>query len=82
MDSHLLVTGDNEQEAVTVGLQKLSKSNGARFDIPEGFEKCKDGDEFYYFISDHRSWAYLLGMEGYVKIHKSKIVDLFVTIMN
>jgi len=44
--------------------------------------KWKDGDEFYFFTSDKRSWSELRGRQGYVLIRKKQVVDVMLTRMN
>lgn len=40
------------------------------------------GDEFYYFTSDERSWAYLTGVRGYILIRRNEIIGGIVTGVN
>lgn len=42
----------------------------------------KQGDELYFFRSDHRSWGELRGREGYVAIRGDKVTGSLVTEMN
>jgi hypothetical protein len=44
--------------------------------------RYQEGDEFYFFRSDERSWADLCGHEGYVLIHGNEQIGQIVTSMN
>ncbi len=38
-----------------------------------------DGDEFYFFRTEKRSWDALVGFEGYLLLRKGEIVDVLAT---
>jgi len=83
-----LTVAQVEQES----LDQLNKSG--RTDIPPGpfgfigddwvrlRSNYREGDEFYFFRSDERSWAYLRGGEGYILIRGNEEVGRIVTSMN
>jgi hypothetical protein len=44
--------------------------------------KYKDGDEFFYYLSDPLSWNYLRGESGYILIRQNKVVGKIVGIIS
>ena len=46
------------------------------------YHNYKEGDEIYFFKSDDRSWAYLLGIEGNILVRGNKVIDMYITGMN
>ena len=56
-----------------------------RFVHPDWIElksKYRDGDAFYFFRSDERSWAELMGEQGYMIVHNKRISATLVTLIN
>lgn len=44
--------------------------------------ELQEGDELYFFRTDHRSWVELSGIEGYVAIRDNKVLRTFFTKIN
>ena len=60
----------------------LPDDEAARDDWVRLRSNYREGDEFYFFRSDERSWAYLRGGEGYILIRGNEEVGRIVTSMN
>ena len=44
--------------------------------------RLKPGDEFYFYKTDCRSWAELLGSEGYVAVRGNEVIGSLIIGMN